>query len=110
MNTDIEDFINTKNKMGPDDYNNFDVSKWDIKGIKKIFENLLIMLKENNEFLNVSDNNILYKKFEPELNKQMRKSKIQGLRKSILLNVLNNVLTMDDFNKDLCDNFKIMNL
>ena len=30
-----------------------------------------------------------------ELNKQMRKSKIQGLRKSILLNVLNNVLTMN---------------
>ena len=99
MNTDIEDFINTKNKMGPDDYNNFDVSKWDVQGIKKIFENLLIMLKENSEFLNVSDNNILYKKFEAELNKQMRKSKIQGLRKSILLNVLNNVLTMNDFHK-----------
>ena len=61
MNTDIEDFINTKNKMGPDDYNNFDVSKWDVQGIKKIFENLLIMLNENSEFLNV-DNNILYKK------------------------------------------------
>ena len=43
MNTDIEDFINTKNKMGPDDYNNFDVSKWDVQGIKKIFENLLII-------------------------------------------------------------------
>jgi len=68
------------------------------------------MLKENNEFLNVSDNNILYKKFEPELNKQMRKSKIQGLRKSILLNVLNNVLTINDFNEDLRDNFKIMKL
>tara|TARA_B100000035_G_scaffold315420_2_gene335999 strand:- start:1351 stop:3312 length:1962 start_codon:yes stop_codon:yes gene_type:complete len=110
MNTDIEDFINTKNKMGPDDYNNFDVSKWDVQGIKKIFENLLIMLKENNEFLNVSDNNILYKKFEAELNKQMRKSKIQGLRKSILLNVLNNVLNINDFNEDLRDNFKIMKL
>ena len=110
MNTDIEDFINTKNKMGPDDYNNFDVSKWDVQGIKKIFENLLFWLKENNEFLNVSDNNILYKKFEAELNKQMRKSKIQGLRKSILLNVLNNVLNINDFNEDLCDNFKIMKL
>ena len=110
MNTDIEDFINTKNKMGPDDYNNFDVSKWDVQGIKKIFENLLIMLNENSEFLNVSDNNILYKKFEAELNKQMRKSKIQGLRKSILLNVLNNVLTMNDFQEGLRDNFKIMKL
>ena len=110
MNTDIEDFINTKNKMGPDDYNNFDVSKWDVQGIKKIFENLLIWLKENNEFLNVSDNNILYKKFEAELNKQMRKSKIQGLRKSILLNVLNNVLNINDFEEEVRDNFKIMKL
>jgi ELP3 family radical SAM enzyme/protein acetyltransferase len=110
MNTDIEDFINTKNKMGPDDYNNFDVSKWDVQGIKKIFENLLIMLNENSELLNVSDNNKLYKKFEAELNKQMRASKIQNLRKSILLNVLNNVLTINDFNKDLHDNFKIMKL
>ena len=110
MNTDIEDFINTKNKRGTDDYNNFDVSMWDVKGIKKIFENLLIWLKENSEFLNISDNNILYKKFEAELNKQMRKSKIQGLRKSILLNVLNNVLNINDFNKDLSDNFKILKL
>ena len=110
MNTDIEDFINTKNKMGPDDYNNFDVSKWDVQGIKKIFENLLFWLKENNEFLNVSDNNILYKKFEAELNKQMRKSKIQGLRKSILLNVLNNVLNINDFNEEVRNNFKIMKL
>ena len=43
MNTDMEDFINTKNAMGPDDYNNFDVSMWDITGCKKIFENLLIL-------------------------------------------------------------------
>ena len=110
MNTDIEDFINTKNKMGPDDYNNFDVSKWDVQGIKKIFENLLFWLKENNEFLNVSDNNILYKKFEAELNKQMRKSKIQGLRKSILLNVLNNVLNENDFAIELRNNYKILKL
>ena len=110
MNTDIEDFINTKNKRGADDYNNFDVSMWDVEGIKKIFNNLLIWLKENDDLLNVSANNILYKKFEAELNKQMRKSKIQGLRKSILLNVLNNVLTINDFNQDLRDNFKILKL
>lgn len=110
MNTDIEDFINTKNAMGADDYNNFDVYMWDVKGIKKIFENLLIWLKENNELLNVSDNNILYKKFEGELNKQMRASKIQGLRKSILLNVLNNVLNINDFNKGVHDNLKILKL
>tara|TARA_Y100000389_G_scaffold190147_1_gene214689 strand:- start:148 stop:2109 length:1962 start_codon:yes stop_codon:yes gene_type:complete len=110
MNTDIEDFINTKNKRGADDYNNFDVSMWDVEGIKKIFNNLLIWLKENDDLLNVSANNILYKKFEAELNKQMRKSKIQGLRKSILLNVLNNVLNENDFNQDLRDNFKILKL
>ena len=39
MNTDMEDFINTKNALGADDYNNFDVSMWDISGCKKIFEN-----------------------------------------------------------------------
>lgn len=110
MNTDIEDFINTKNKRGVDDYNNFDVSMWDVEGIKKIFNNLLIWLKENDDLLNVSANNILYKKFEAELNKQMRKSKIQGLRKSILLNVLNNVLNQNDFNKELSDNFKILKM
>ena len=110
MNTDIEDFINTKNKMGPDDYNNFDVSMWDVKGIKNIFNNLLIWLGENNELLNVSENNLLYKKFESELNKEMRKSKIQGLRKSILLNVLNNVLNENDFAIELRNNYKILKL
>ena len=110
MNTDIEDFINTKNALGPDDYNNFDVSNWDVQGIKKIFENLLIMLKENKQLLNISDNNILYKKFESELNKQMRASKIPGLRKSILLNVLNNVLNINDFEKEVRDNFHILKL
>ena len=110
MNTDIEDFINTKNALGPDDYNNFDVSNWDVQGIKKIFENLLIMLKENKQLLNISDNNILYKKFESELNKQMRASKIPGLRKSILLNVLNNVLTINDFEQEVRNNFEILKL
>ena len=110
MNTDIEDYINTKNAMGSDDYNNFDALKWDVKGIKKIFENLLIWLKENNELLNIGNNNNLYKKFEGELNKQMRASKIQGLRKSILLNVLNNILNIKDFNEEVRDNFEILKL
>lgn len=56
MNTDMEDFINTKNAMGPDDYNNFDVSMWDISGCKKIFENLLIWLNENSNSLHISNN------------------------------------------------------
>ena len=37
---DMEDFINTKNRMGPDNYNNFDISKWPVDGIKQILKNL----------------------------------------------------------------------
>ena len=37
MNTDIEDFINTKNKLGPDDYNYCDTSKYDIRICKQLF-------------------------------------------------------------------------
>ena len=44
MNTEMEDFIKTKNTMGPDDYNNFDPTKWNIVACKKIFENLLIWM------------------------------------------------------------------
>ena len=40
MNTDMEDFIKTKNALGEDDYNNFDASMWDIQKCKKIFDNL----------------------------------------------------------------------
>lgn len=100
----MEDFINTKNRMGPDDYNNFDISKWPVDGIKQILKNLLVWLNENSHLLNVSDNNVLYKKFEGELNKQMRKSKISGLRKSIILNVLNHLLNEHDFDNFYGDN------
>ena len=41
MTAELEDFINTKNLMGPDDYNNFDVSGWPIDASKIIFQNLL---------------------------------------------------------------------
>ena len=76
MNTDMEDFINTKNAMGADDYNNFDISMWDIGKCKIIFENLLFWLNENVDSLHVANNNELSKKFQCEFNKQIRLSKI----------------------------------
>ncbi len=110
MNTDMEDFIKTKNALGANDYNNFDPSMWDINGCKTIFTNLLDWLNTNGESISIANNNELNKKFQSEFNKQVRVSKIPGLRKSILLNVLNNVLTINDFDEKLHDNFKILKL
>lgn len=110
MNTDMEDFIKTKNALGANDYNNFDPSMWDINGCKTIFTNLLDWLNTNGESISIANNNELNKKFQSEFNKQLRVSKIPGLRKSILLNVLNNVLTINDFDEKLHDNFKILKL
>ena len=101
MTTQIEDFINTKNNSGAENYNNIDISQWNVTGCKKIFEKLLLWISENSHALiysiNSATNNELYKKFEIEFNKQVRISKITGIRKSILLNVLNNVYKCSDF-------------
>ena len=105
MNTDMEDFIKTKNALGADDYNNFDASIWDINGCKIIFTKLLVWLNQNQESISIANNNELNKKFQVEFNKQIRVSKIPGLRKSILLNVLNNVLDVSDFDIELRNNF-----
>ena len=110
MNTDIEDFIKTKNAMGADDYNNFDVSMWDVEGCKKIFENLLLWIHENADELHVGNNNHLAKKFESQLNKEMRKSKITGIRKSILLNFINNIFTSCDFDDKYMNYFQVLKL
>ena len=110
MNTDMEDFINTKNAMGADDYNNFDISMWDIGKCKIIFENLLLWLNENVDSLHVANNNELSKKFQCEFNKQIRLSKIPGIRKSILLNILNGFLDKDDFNFEVRDKFPALKL
>lgn len=107
---DIEDFINTKNNLGADDYNNFHASSCDIDGCKKIFVNLMLWLEKNNEFITIGNNNKLVKMFEPELNKEMRLSKILNVRKSILLNVLNNLLTEDDFEKNLQKHLNLLKL
>ena len=107
---DIEDFITTKNNLGADDYNNFDASLWDIQACKHIFVNLLNWIKENKDILNVANNNILTKNFEPIFNKQMRLSGIKNIRKSILLNILNNVLNIQDFPTELHSFFPILKL
>lgn len=110
MNTDMEDFIKTKNALGEDDYNNFDASMWDIQKCKKIFDNLLEWLNQNSDSLNVSNNNELSKKFQIEFNKQIRLSKIPGIRKSILLNILNGVLDISDFDITLRNKFPVLKL
>uniref|UniRef100_A0A6C0H3K8 tRNA carboxymethyluridine synthase n=1 Tax=viral metagenome TaxID=1070528 RepID=A0A6C0H3K8_9ZZZZ len=110
MNTQIEDFIATKNNSGAINYNNIDVSQWNVDGCKKIFEKLLLWISENSHILNNADNNELYKKFEIEFNKQVRVSKITNIRKSILLNILNNVCNSNDFNDDLIIYLPILKL
>ena len=106
----MEDFIKTKNALGADDYNNFDASMWDINGCKTIFTKLLVWLNQNQESISIANNNELNKKFQVEFNKQIRFSKIIGLRKSILLNVLNNVLDVSDFDIELRNNFSALKL
>ena len=110
MNTDMEDFINTKNKIGHDDYNNFDVSLWDINGCKKIFVSLLNWLEINKDSLTLSNNNELNKKFQNEFNKQLRLSKIPNLRKSIMLNILNNVIDVTDFEPKFKEHYELLKL
>ena len=91
MNTDIEDFIKTKNKMGSNEYNNIDVYKYDYDKCKIIFNNLLECIYQyKNSKSNDNDNdNDIVKLFEQELLKQVRLSKITHIRKSILIAILN---------------------
>lgn len=35
MNTQIEDFISIKNNSGAENYNNIDISQWNVYGCKK---------------------------------------------------------------------------
>lgn len=110
MNTDIEDYIISKNMMGERDYNNVDYSKYDLTKCKVIFRNLLEWLESNQEFINIENNNKLVKMFESELNKQMRFTRIRDLRKSVLLNVFNNLIVVDDFDNKLAKHFDILKL
>lgn len=111
MNTDIEDFINTKNKLGNDDYNNFNPDDWDIKSCKKVFVNLLYWIEKHKDTTNIGNNNKLTKLFEKELARQLRNYKMIGsMRKSILLNILNKILKPDDFDKNLREYLSLLRL
>ena len=97
MNTDIEDFIKTKNKMGSSEYNNIDVDKYDYYKFKKIFNCLLIFIYENKHLTNISNNNELVKIFDQQLLKLLRQYKLIHIRKSILIAVLNKRFNNEDF-------------
>tara|TARA_Y100000992_G_scaffold69024_1_gene43112 strand:- start:17478 stop:19418 length:1941 start_codon:yes stop_codon:yes gene_type:complete len=101
MNTDIEDFINTKNKLGINDYNNIDVEKYDYYKCKKIFNNLLEWIYINQEISNIDItlNTDMVKLFEQQYLKEVRSSKITNIRKSILIAVLNKKFSDKDFNE-----------
>ena len=111
MNTDIEDFINTKNKLGNDDYNNFNPDDWDIESCKKVFVNLLHWIEKHKDTTNIANNNKLTKLFEKELARQLRNYKLIGsMRKSILLNILNKIVKSDDFDENLREYLSLLRL
>jgi ELP3 family radical SAM enzyme/protein acetyltransferase len=111
MNTDIEDFITTKNRLGTNDYNNFDPADFDIPACKQILTNLLKWIEKNNAIINLANNNKLVKKFEPEFNRQLRSfKKIGSMRKSQFLNIINKVLKPEDFDDDLQKHIELLKL
>lgn len=94
---DIEEYIDNKNKTRKGDYNNVDHSKYNLETCVQIFHNMISWIKCNEHLLSISDDNELTKRFNKEINNQMRISKMNGIRKSILLNVLVNLSSPDDF-------------
>ncbi len=107
---DIEDFLKSKSSSGLDNYNNIDYTKYDLNKCKILFDNLLSWLHYNQEYISIGNNNKLVKLFEKELNKEIRSSKMINIRKSILLNVLNNLIDINDFDKSYEDYFKVLKL
>ena len=93
---DIEDYIISKNNSSHNDYNIIDYSKYDLDKCKNIFINLLSWIHYNQSII-AFDNNKFIKLFELQFNKEIRQSKIYGLRKSILLNIFNNFTQKSDF-------------
>ena len=111
MNTDIEDFIATKNRLGNDDYNNFNPREWDIDTSKTMLVELLKWIDEHDHMINMGNNNRLTNLFQNVLNRSMRKYKLIGsMRKSILLNILNKVLKPDDFPENLREYLPLLRL
>lgn len=111
MNTDIEDFIATKNKLGSDDYNNFNPDEWDIPICKKLFTDLLRWICNDNNNINIANNNRLNNNFQTILNRKLRNYKLIGVvRKSILINILNKILKPIDFPEELREYLPILRL
>jgi ELP3 family radical SAM enzyme/protein acetyltransferase len=110
MNTNIEDYLNNRNAVILDDHNNVDISTLDINKCKIIFTNLLTWLASNPEYLKISNSSTLYKQFERIFNKEIRLSRIVNIKKSILLNVLNNLLEPSDFDESLAAHFELLKL
>ena len=111
MNTDIEDFISTKNRLGSDDYNNFNPDDWDIPTCKNLFITLLNWIQNKRDAINIGNNNILNKEFQLLLNRELRNHKLIGnMRKSILLNILNKTLKPCDFPEQLKEYLPLLRL
>ncbi len=94
MNTDIEDFVKSKNKLSEQDYNNFDPNKYDINTCKQIILEMLAWIDDNNNLIQTKTNKEFKSLFDKQLNHKIRKSKL-SLRKSILLYILNNYIDND---------------
>jgi ELP3 family radical SAM enzyme/protein acetyltransferase len=110
MNTNIEDYLNTRNASGIDDNNNVDITSLDINKCKIIFTKLLTWLACNPDYLKIANSNTLYKQFERLFNKEIRLSRIPNIKKSLLLNVLNNLLEPSDFDPSLICHFDLLKL
>ena len=110
MNTNIEDYLNNRNAVGIDNANNVDISTLDINKCKIIFTKLLTWLASNPEYLKMANSDDLHKQFERLFNKEIRVSRIVNIKKSILLNVLNNLLEPSDFDESLSVHFELLKL
>ena len=62
--TDIEMYIDNKNRTRKGDYNNVDHSKYNLDTCRTIFSNMLHWIKCNEGLLSLSDDNNLTKKFK----------------------------------------------
>ena len=111
MNTDIEDFIIKKNQQSNNDYNNFNKDNYNIEESKNLFISLLEWIQKQNKAINISNNNILIKKFNSLLTREMRTHKlIATTRKSILLYILNKILKPEDFSEELREYLPLLRL
>lgn len=110
MNTDIEDYIGDKNKYRLKRYNYIDYSKFDLDLCKIIIINLLIWIDQNSNLLFVEHTKQLNKMFENKLNKEIRYSKTKELKKSVLLNIFNNLTSKKDFDTNLWKYFDILKI